>query len=184
MWKIRYNIAENKKIDYVKFAFFSSIVVVISLLFVMLGIGNLWSSDKRVKEQKEAAGQNESELKKLNEDTKRNEKDVKDKKKKWKEKVDFSNSLIKGKISRVTEELDTLEELLPEGVFITHMVWDVENQSKTQVNIAAQSLPRLIETYEKFSKKFNVVRTDETEDEGLFKASLILNPNSNPKKKK
>ncbi len=60
MWKIRYNIAENKKIDYVKFAFFSSVVVLISLLFVMLGVGNLWSSDKRVKEQKEAAELNEN----------------------------------------------------------------------------------------------------------------------------
>ena len=38
------------------------------------------------------------------------------------------------------------------------------------------------ETIQEFSKKFNVVRTDETEDEGLFKASLILNSNSKKKK--
>jgi hypothetical protein len=176
MWNIRYNIAENKKIDYVKFALLSSIAAVISLLFVMLGVGNLWSSDKRVREQKETADRNEERIKKLTENVEMYKKKVIVEDSKWRKEKNFANLLIAEKVFHVTGELDTLEELLPEGVFITHMGWDVENQSKTRVNIAAQSLPRLIETYETFSKEYNVIRKDETEEEGLFKASLILNP--------
>jgi hypothetical protein len=176
MWKIRYNIAENKKIDYMKFGLFSSIVAVISLLFIMLGVGNLWSSDKRVRVQKETANRNEERLKKLTKNVKMYQNKVIVEDSKWKKEKNFANSLIAEKVFHITKELDTLEEHLPEGVFFTHMGWDVENQSKIQVSIAAQSLPRLIETYEIFSKKYNVVRKDENEDEGLFKASLILNP--------
>jgi len=176
MWKIRYNIAENKKIDYVKFGLFSFIVALISLLFIMLGVGNLWSSDKRVRTQKEAADRNEDRLKKLTKNVEMYQKKVRIEDSKWRKEKNFANSLIAEKVFFITKELDTLEEHLPEGVFITHMGWAVEYQSRIQVSIAAQSLPRLIETYETFSKKFNVVRKDEMEDEGLFKASLILNP--------
>ena len=176
MWKIRYNIAKNKKIDYVKFALLSSIAAVVSLLFVMLGVGNLWSSDKRVREQKETADRNEERIKKLTEDVKTHQEQVRNEDSKWKKEKNFANSLIAQKVFHITRELDTLEELLPEGVFITHMGWDVENQSKTQVNIAAQSLSRLIETYKTFSEKYNMIRKDETEEEGLLKANLILNP--------
>lgn len=174
MRKIRYNIAGNKKIDYMKFGLLSSVVVVISLLFIMLGIGNLWSSDQRVQEQKKTAEKNEKKLGELEKKIEKNKKDIKWKKSEWQKQVSFANSLIAGKNFLVVEKLEILEKQLPVGAFITDVVLDKKNPLKLQISIAAESLQRLIETYKNFSN-YKLVIKNETELEGLLKANLILN---------
>jgi hypothetical protein len=181
MRKIRYNIAENKKINFLKFGLFSLFVVVISLVFVMLGVGNLWSSDKRARDQKEQLIKDRQEIETLTRETAQLKQDVQNKKKGWKKRVSFANLLIKGRHYSAVAKLDILEKHLPEGVFITNVILDVENPGVLQVNISADSLARLIETYNSFSKYRPTIK-NETEDEGLLKADLILHLKAKKKK--
>lgn len=173
MRKIRYNIAENKKIDFLKFGLFSLIVVLISLVFMVLGVGNLWTSDKRARDQEEQLIKDRQEIEKLTRETVRLKKDVQNKKRDWKKRVTFANLLIKARHYSAVAKLDILEKHLPEGVFITNVVLNVDNPGVLQVNIAADSLARLIETYNSFSTYRPTIK-NETEEEGLLKANLIL----------
>ena len=173
MRKIRYNIAKNKKINFLKFGLFSLIVVLISLVFVVLGVGNLWTSDKRARDQKEQLIKDRQEIEKLTRETARLKQDVQNKKKDWKKQVSFANLLIKARQYSTVEKLNIQEKHLPEGVFITNVALNVENPGVLQVNIAADSLARLIETYNSFSKYRPTIK-NETEEEGLLKANLLL----------
>ena len=173
MRKIRYNIAKNKKINFLKFGIFSLIVVLISLVFMMLGVSNLWTSDKRARDQEEQLIKDRQEIEKLTRETVRLKQDVQNKKKDWKKRVTFANLLIKGKHYSAVAKLDILEKHLPEGVFITNVLLNVDSPGVLQVNIAADSLTRLIETYNSFSTYRPTIK-NETEEEGLLKANLIL----------
>ena len=97
MRKIRYNIAENKRIDYLKFGIVSAFVLVISFVFIMLGISNLWSSDKRAQDQEAALKKAEREIEKLTRETDHLKTDVTTKKSLWRQRVSFANSLIRDK---------------------------------------------------------------------------------------
>ncbi len=173
MRRISYNIADNKKIDYLKFTFYSSIVVVISLVFLTMGIGNLWSIDQKERRQKEQSILDRQELEKLTQENTRREEDVAKRKTDWKAQVDFANWLITEKQFSVIEKLELLEKNLPEGAFFTQVSLDVANPSQLRIGIAADSLPRLIETYHNFSAYQPEIQ-DEKEDEGLLKAGLVL----------
>jgi len=173
MRRINYNTADNKKIDYLKFTFYSSIVVAISLIFLTMGIGNLWSIDQKERRQKEQAIQDRQELEKLTQENTRREEDVAKRKKDWKAQVDFANWLITEKQFSVVEKLELLEKNLPEGAFFTQVNLDMANPSLLRIGVAADSLPRLIETYHNFSAYQPEIQ-DEKEDEGLLKAGLVL----------
>lgn len=174
MRKIRYNIAENKKIDYLKFGIVSVVVVVLAFAFVMLGVGNLWSSDKRAQDQEEALLKAEQQIEKLTRETNHLKQDVTKKKSMWRQRVKFANTLIWEKDFSIIEQLNILEKHLPEGVFFTEFSMNIESSSNIQVGLAADSLHRLIEAYEAFAG-FRKTTKDEREEDGLFKADLILN---------
>ncbi len=181
MRKIRYNIAENKKIDYLKFGIVSALVLVISFVFIILGVGNLWSSDKRAQDQEAALLKAEGEIEKLTKETEHLKEDVKRKKSLWRRRVKFANELIKEKEFSIIDQLNILEKHLPEGVFFTGFSVNIDNSSNLKVGLAASSLHRLIEAYEAFSGFRKTVK-NEIEDEGLFKAALILNLKPRAKK--
>ncbi|MCU0285114.1 MAG: hypothetical protein MUF15_01830 [Acidobacteria bacterium] len=173
MKKIRYNIADNKKIDYLKFSFYLSLAMLVSLAFIAVGIGNLWSSERNIKEQKEQAQQDRLEIEKLDQENNRREQNVTQSRKEWKTRVDFANWLIKEKQISVIDKLEILEKKLPEGVFFLQVVLDVENSSIMRIIIAADSLSRLIEAYHNFSEYQPTIQ-DEKEEDGLLKAGLVL----------
>lgn len=181
MRKIRYNIAEKKKVDYVKFILFSSIVVGLSLLFIFAGIGNLWSSDKRVKQEKETAELNEKKLKQLTNDSLKYDNEIRQMSIMWQNPLAFANTLINGKHFSVIDRLDILEESLPEGVFVTFLVLDITKPSQIQLHIASHTLPKLIETYKVF-EKYNKLVNKEAEDEGLLTAEILLTVDNKRKK--
>ena len=176
MRKIRYNIAKNKKVDYMQFAIFSSLVVVISLIFIMLGISNLWSSDKRVRDQKEKMAQDRLMVDELEGKVQQYETDIRNFKTRWNQKISFANALISMKTVGLTQKLSILEEHLPEGVLVTFAGFNTENPSLIQVKIAASSLQRLIETYKSFAAYRPSVK-NEIEEDGMFKANLVLRLN-------
>lgn len=173
MRRINYNIAENKKIDNLKLTFYSGIVAVISLVFLTLGIINLWSIDQKERLRKEQAIQDRLELEKLTQENTRREENVAKRKIEWKAQVDFANWLINEKQFSLIEKLELLEKNLPEGAFFTQVNLDMENPSLLRISIAADSLPRLIETCNNFSAYQPEIQ-DEKEDEGLLNANLVL----------
>lgn len=173
MRRISYNIADNKKIDTLKFTFYSTIVVVISLVFLTLGIGNLWSIDQKERQQKEQAIQDRQEIEKLTQENTHREENVAKRKIDWKAQVDFANWLLTEKQFSVIEKMELLEKKLPEGAFFTQVNLDMDNPTLLRIGIAADSLPRLIETYQNFSM-YQPEMQDPKEDEGLLKADLVL----------
>ncbi len=183
MRKIRYNIAEKKKIDVVKFGIFGFIAVAAAMVFILLGVGNLWSSDKRVQLEKEKTRQDLEEIDRLTAETTNLKEGVKRKKAEWKKRVAFANLLINGKAYSSIRKLEVLEKELPEGVFFTQLHLNADTPGNIQVSIAADSLHRLIEAYKNFSK-FRPVIKDQDEDEGLFRAALLLHLQTKNKKNK
>lgn len=173
MRKIKYNIADNKKIDYMKFSLYTILMVLISLAFIAVGIGNLWSSDKHIRQQKEQALQDRQEIESLSQENSKREENVAKRKKDWKSRVDFANWLVKEKSFSVTGKLDVLEKNLPEGVFFEEVYMEIENFSQLRIVIAANSLARLIEAYDNFSGYQPTIQ-DEKEEDGLLKAGLVL----------
>lgn len=173
MRRINYNIAENKKIDNLKFAFYSGIAAVISLVFLTMGIINLWSIDQKERQRKEQAIQDRLEIEKLTQENTRREENVAKRKIEWKAQVDFANWLINEKQFSVIEKLELLEKNLPEGAFFTQVNLDMENPSLLRIGIAADSLPRLIETCNNFAAYQPEIQ-NEKEDEGLLNANLVL----------
>ena len=184
MRKIRYNIAEKKKIDYLRFGIVCGLVLVLSFVFIMLGISNLWSSDKRAQDQEAALQKAEQEIEKLTKETDHLKIDVTKKKSLWRQRVKFANSLIREKEFSIIEGLNVLEKHLPEGVFFTQFSMNIEASSNIQIGLAADSLHRLIKAYDALSEFQKTVK-NEMEEEGLFKANLILNLKPRkPKEKK
>lgn len=184
MRKIRYNIAENKKIDAGKFAFYSGIVLLISILFVMWGIGNLWSLDKREQEQIEKQKEDRLRVERLEEKTTQYEEQIRTAQSRWKKEVAFSNILINGKQFSVIQRLNILEKHLPEGVMITYVGVDYRKPATLHLQVAATSLEKLVESYKSFSG-FSAQVKDEKEDQGMFTAAVVLTMKEfAPKKKK
>ncbi len=174
MLNIKYNIATNKKVDYKKLAISSSAILVVSLIFVYFSIGKLWSSDSKVQEKERRLRESESRIVALNQELREYRKGIKIIKSKWQRKVNFANSLIKGKKIALVNRLDILEKLLPEGVFILYVKLDVKSKAMVQIKIAANSLPRLMDAYDNFSAYQPIIK-EETEGEGgLFTAEVSL----------
>jgi hypothetical protein len=173
MQRIKYNIATNKQIDHKKLTIISSAIVIISIIFIFISIQRLWGGDSDSQDIKRRSIQSRQEIETLKKQTQDYQKGINKIKTRWQTRVNFANSLIKGKSLNVVKALDILEQHLPEGVFITHVTYDVEAKFLLQIKIAANSLSRLGEAYKKFSK-YKPIKQNETEERGLFMADLIL----------
>lgn len=173
MKRIRYNIASHKKVHYGKFVFYTFFLVLFAGGLIFLGIRNLWSSDQREALQKEQARQDRLRVEELTRKSADYEEQIKLSQKKWRRQYTFALQLIEAKNFDIIERLDMLEESLPEGVMITHVAMDAEKDTSLIIQVAAESLERLVDTYEIF-KSHGVEVRGEKEKEGMFNATLYL----------
>ncbi len=157
----------------VKFALAAAVVVGVALFFISMGIGNLWSSDKRDKEEKNQLQAARLKIEVLSKRSADYKKKVEQLKEKWRRQVEFANALIAVKKTSVADQLGVIEEHLPEGVFITDVHLDTGPKGRLSVRIAADSLAKLSETYQSFAD-YRASFKDETEKEGFFRATLSL----------
>ncbi|MCP4216544.1 MAG: hypothetical protein GY765_17975 [bacterium] len=173
MRKINYNIAENKKIDYIKFSLVSSAVVLMALLFMFLGIRNIWSSDQRIQDEKEKLRLDKLKVEELTDKVAGYKQGIKRLESKWNKRVNYINSLIDAKQFDLVKRLDIIEKHLPEGVYIQSVNMAYQKKGVITIDIAAQSLQRVMETYANFSA-YKPQKSKEAEVDGLFQSRLIL----------
>ncbi|UCH96892.1 MAG: hypothetical protein JSV88_08585 [Candidatus Aminicenantes bacterium] len=173
MMKIRYNIANNKKIKYLRFILFSGILLVLSLGFLILGVTNLSTTSKRFRDKKEELRTYEEKLKETTQKNKEYKEQISAIKRKWGKQRKFANSLIDGKLFSYLEKLDKLEELLPAGVFISRLTLNAESGDRVQFTIAAISSAKLMEAYRAFLE-YNLSIQKESLVEGLYRANLQI----------
>lgn len=171
--KIRYNIADQKKISYVKFFFITLILLVVSLVLIVAGVSRLSANAKQFRNDREKL----QALKDKNDSIKKRESqqniEMAKTKSKWGKKLLFLNRLIDDKIFSYLDKLDKLEKLLPEGVFVQSINLNPKSNERIQMTIAAVSYQKLLESYKVFFR-YNMVVQNQSEANGLFEASIII----------
>ncbi|MCK4836150.1 MAG: hypothetical protein KAT17_05915 [Candidatus Aminicenantes bacterium] len=174
MKKIKYNIAENKKINFVRFIFFTVIVLMISVLFFLIGFNKLSSETKQMKAEKEELKILKEKLASVSDMTVDYKNKINHIKKGWNKKIKLSNSLISWKSFSVIKILNVLENRLPPEVFIAAL--SISNDSKSLVNadVVATSFKKLGEFYRKFSNGNLVIKKESLGSGGMVRANLII----------
>ncbi len=175
MKKIRYNIAENRKVDFLKFSLVAALAAAVALTFITLGVGNLWSSDKRVEQEKARARDDRLKLDETTQKIAQHNKEIKILRRQWRQQVDLANALINTKNFPIIDTMELLEKHLPEGVFISQINFNAEKPNIVYLNIAAESLKRLGEAYESFRAFSKPIVNKQDERDGLLRSSLVIN---------
>ncbi|MCP5045570.1 MAG: hypothetical protein GY940_00245 [bacterium] len=178
--KINYNIADNRKVNYVKFALIAGSLAVVSLLFILVGLNQLSDTAQQFQEEKEEL---QSYKDKISDITKREEEQkqaIKRIKTKWGKKRRFLNSLIDSKVFPYIPKLDKMEELMPAGVFIQTISLSTRAKDTVQLTIAAISATRLVEAFKTF-QAYDAVFKNETQSDGLYKAVVTITVRNKPK---
>ncbi len=170
--KIRYNIASHKKINYARYILASIVAVLLSTLFVAGGIYSIASTSNRFLNEKKQLKLYKAQVDKKAQDEQNYKKEIDKIKRKWNPKISFANSAINAHIFPYMNRLETIEELLPGGVFITRIVIK-EGTPSVVFQVIAISSDKMMETYKAFSK-YNLVISSEVQKDGLFNASLEI----------
>jgi len=172
--KIRYNIAEKKRMNYVRFFIFAGILAVLSLGFILLGTINLATTAKQFEDKKAELKLIEDKLQDTSNKNQEQKSEIDGIKKKWDKELKFVNNLISSKNFPFLEMLGKLEEALPAGVFITKLSLDKDTGKRIQFTIAAISSPKLAEAYSVFLKYYDASIKKEASGEGFYYADLQL----------
>lgn len=173
MRKIKYNIADNKRIDILKFISVSVAILLIVLILIYWGIYNIKSANQTKQGRLKALNGFKVRLSDVLHKTEEYKQKIRKIKKVWQNKVNLSNSLINKKSFSFTKKLATLEELLPVGAFISVLAMKNNPSAVIQINVVSRSFASLIEVYNKFAA-CNLVITKESIADGAYKASLNL----------
>lgn len=173
MNKIKYNISKDKRINYNQFALYCLVLVVVSALFLIIGINNLSVKDKKLQEEKEQQEMYRTKMDEMKEKTGNYNREIKILSRKWRGQVRFSNSLIANKTVNIIGKLDLIEELLPVGVYINSVLLRADAGSRIIVTVVADSFNNLFEVYKNFSK-YDPIIEKETVDEGIHSSKINL----------
>jgi anaerobic ribonucleoside-triphosphate reductase len=171
--KIRYNIAKNKKINYLRFFLLTGVLLVISIGFILVGVKTLAASAKQFRNKKNDLKICQEAIEAKTKKNKAQEKEIEKIKKKWKGKRKFANELVNNKTFPFLEKLDKIEELLPAGVFIRDITLSTKSGSTIQFNLAAISSSKLLEAYRAFLN-YNLAITREELRDGFYNATMKI----------
>lgn len=174
MKKIKYNIAKHRRIDIGQFFLYCFVVFVISVLFLFIGIKNLSSKDKKLREAKEQQELYRTKLDAIAKNTREYNREINITSRKWRNKVQFSNSLISAKTYDIMGKLSVLEKLLPVGVYIQGVSLKVDASSNIDITVVADSYPNLFRVYKNFSK-YDPSIVSESESDGIFTSHIKIN---------
>lgn len=173
MKKIKYNIADNKKIDHVKLISLSAVMILIALSLIYWGIDNIKSANQKKQNKLDELNGFKVRLSDVLQKTEEYNQKIRKIKKIWQSKVNLSNTLISKKSFSFTGKLDTLENLLPTGAFISTMTIKNSPKVPVQIHVVSRSFPNLVEVYKKFAS-FNLVITRESISDRSYKANLNI----------
>jgi hypothetical protein len=171
MKKIKYNIADNKKIDQLKFASISILIIVVAALLFFYGIYNIKSVNQSKQDKLEEMNGFKVRLSDVVQKTDEYNRKIKKIKKVWKSKVNLSNNLINKKSFSFIQRLNKLEKLLPVGAFISTIAMKNNPKAVVQLNVVSSSFPNLVEVYKQFAA-YNLHITRESISDGIYKANL------------
>lgn len=173
MRKIRYNISQNKKVDYPRFFLFCSVIFIISAALITFGINNLVTSKNRHQNELKKLNSIEQESDKLSKKRKEYTNIINKAKSEWNSRAKLLNSLISKKTHSYIKKLNALEELLPAGVFISSISLSIESRSRIDFDVVAYSYENIVRAYKNFSKHELVIKGD-TQSSELFSAKLKI----------
>ena len=171
--KIRYNIANNKKMDFLRFILISAALAVVALGLLFVGVLNLSTNAKRFQHKKEELRIYVEKLQTMTRKNKEHKAEIENIKKKWRKERKFANGMIDNKIFPFLEQLGQLEEVLPAGVYINKLTLSATSGNRIQFTIAAISFAKLAEAYKVFLK-YNMSIQKQTQAEGLYTANLLI----------
>jgi len=174
--KIRYNIANNKKIDYLRFGGITLLLIVFSILFVWIGVNQLALSALDFQREKNELAGYKDKIEQINQREAEQNKAVDLIKAKWGGKRTFLNQLIDSRLYPYIGKLDKLESLLPAGVFVKRIQLSVRSGDTVNVTIGAVSAQKLLQAYKVFLAH-DLVISNETEAQGVFQAVISLTLN-------
>jgi len=173
MKKIKYNIADNKKIDLLKFISASMAVLLIILALIYWGIHNIKSANQTKQNKLEELNGFKVRLSDVLQKTEEYNRKIKKIKKVWQSKVNLSNTLINKKSFCFTVKFDTLEKLIPVGAFVSSLTVKNNPKAVVHINVVSKSFSNLVEVYKKFAP-YNLVINRESIADGTYKANLNL----------
>jgi cell division protein FtsB len=171
--KIRYNIADNKKIDYRKFALISASLIIVSLLFIFLGVHQISSSAQQFQAEKEELQAFKDKIDAINQKEIEQKQEISQIKKRWRKKQQFINNLIDDKLFPYIQKLDQLEKVLPAGVFIKNVSLSTKDKNNVNLSLGAISAQKLLQAYKVFLK-YNLIIKKESEKKGIYNANIKI----------
>lgn len=171
--KIRYNIAKNKKINYLRFYSLTGILLVFSIGFILVGVKTLATSAKQFRDKKNELEICQDAKEAKTKTNKAQKKEIEKIKKRWRGKRQFANEMVNHKTFPFLEKLDKIEELLPAGVFIKDITLSTKSGANITFNLAAISSSKLLEAYKAFEDYKLVISKEDLRD-GLYNATMKI----------
>lgn len=176
--KIQYNIATGKKINYQKFILITSGVLVVALAFIYIGVASLAATKERFQKEKSELIAYKDEIDRINKRKEEYEQDINKIKAKWRNQLRFCNQAIDEKLFPYLEQLNTLEDILPAGVYISDLVLNIENKEIVNFSIESFSEEKLTEAYEAFMNNKLAIKSENLgKKDGIWKANLAIRIN-------
>ena len=171
MKKIDYNVSSSKAIDLPYFIATTVTVVVVSLLFIFLGVRKISGTNVNLQEEMKQKKYFKEQMDQIRNNEKLFGEKIGKIKKVWSRRVLFANTMIKYQTFPFLEWLNYFEGILPDMVQIKEIRMDNDRKREVILAVSSYSTEKLYEFYRKLIGH-NLVISSEREKNGVYTARL------------
>ena len=173
MWKLKYNVAPERRIDVARLARRIAPLVILAVIFLGVGWNILANKSDEKRDKLDELSRIRQRLEVMERDGAETSRLISELKKKWKREVTFANRLIDLKAFSIISRLDILEKIMPAGLSIQSLKIKNSRRSELELKIQARSFPKLVEMY-RHLRQYNLEIKNESEADGLYQANLTV----------
>lgn len=171
MRKIEYNVSSGKSIDRKHFFITISLILMVSILFLYIGINRIADTNNNLREKVDKKRYYDNERLKISENEKLFGERIEKIRIKWNSRVNFANTVIKAKVFPFIKYLEYFENILPEMIQMNEIFLDSGMKGDVILTVSSYSTEKLYELYRKLIG-FNLVIASESEKSGVYRAKL------------
>jgi len=171
MKRIEYNVSSGKSIDMKHYITSASVILIISALFLILGIKKISDTNTNLREKVDRKRFYGNEQNKITDEGRIFNERIEEIKKKWNYRVTFANTVINAKVFPFTERLNYFEEILPDMVQLNEIVLDSGVKGSVSLMASSYSTEKLYELYRKLIAH-DLVIVSESEKNGIYRSRM------------
>lgn len=172
--RIFYNLAKRKQSDAKRFFSLTGLLVLLGCSLVLFGFFHQLSYKNKYQQKLNQLDLYRSKIRDLSKRVRTYRDEIKVIKSQWNTRVQYANRLILSKDFSYIKTLDSLENILPEGVLLSNLSTGLSGNHTVSLGIIAHSYTVLNATYNILMKHFDVSIKSESQNSQSFHAQLEI----------